>query len=341
MNAQFHVLKQEIVQMNGTLAEIKDQHFQQQIQQNKEEIDHVITRVSKVEASIQFNDSERAAIKDQIKHIEQRQKADAIRIQQAMKLAKQEPIPANITSAKALRNEAKIAFKSIQEEYIKAKLDEFKDDPKKFWSELNNVIPENKCKSNEVFNLLDKNSKALSNDVASTYVNDYFSTIGSTLAAGIGTINQHEQAILDRNQEEHFLDINQLKIELFTLNEIVLEINNINIYKSSGINNISSRILKDIWQLFPELLLSIVNKAILNGTFHKAWKHGTVIPIPKIPNPRQVGDLRPITLLPLPVKIMERLIHNKLYPYLEENDILTPKQNGFRKQHGTCFSHNR
>ena len=32
---------------------------------------------------------------------------------------------------------------------------------------------------------------------------------------------------------------------------------------------------------------------------------------------------------------MERLIHNKLYPYLEFNDILTSKQNGFRKKHGT------
>ena len=253
----------------------------------------------------------------------------------AMKLAKREPTPENITQAKALRNEAKIAFKSIREEYIKAKLDEFKDDPKKLWSEFNNVIPGNKCKSNEVFNLLDTNSKALSNDVASSYVNHYFSTIGSTLAAGIGTINQTEQLFLDRSQTGNFLGLNKLNIELFTLNEVLLEINKINIYKSSGIHNISSRVLKEIWQISPELLLDNLNKAMRQGIFPKAWKHGTVIPIPKVPNPQQVGDLRPITLLPLPGKIMERLIHNKLYPYLEENDILTSKQNGFRKQHGT------
>ena len=253
----------------------------------------------------------------------------------AMKLAKREPLPENITKAKAIRNEAKIAFKSIREEYIKAKLDEFKDDPKKFWNELNNVIPGNRCKSNDVFNLLDTNSMALSNDVASTYVNNYFSTIGSTLAAGIGNLSQNEQALITGIQPQNLLNLDRLNIRSFTLNEVLLEINAINIYKSSGINNISSRILKDIWQLLPDLLLSILNKAISNGIFPKAWKHCTVIPIPKIPNPRQVGDLRPITLLPLPGKIMERLIHNKLYPYLEENDILTPEQNGFRKQHGT------
>ena len=253
----------------------------------------------------------------------------------AMKLAKRDPSPVNIAKAKSLRNEAKIAFKTIREEYIKSKLEEFKGDPKKFWNELNNVIPGNKCRSNEVFNLLDSNSTALSNDVAATYVNTYFSTIGSALAANIGKLNLDEQNFLNEHQRRHLLDLNQLHIDLFTLEEVIVEINNINIYKSSGINNISSRILKDIWQIYPELLLNILNKAIQLGNFPNVWKHGTVIPIPKIPNPQQVGDLRPITLLPLPGKIMERLIHNKLYPYLEENGILTPRQNGFRKQHGT------
>ena len=48
-----------------------------------------------------------------------------------------------------------------------------------------------------------------------------------------------------------------------------------------------------------------------------------------------MGDLQPITLLPLPGRILEQLIHNKLYPYLEENSILMTRQNGFRKHHIT------
>ena len=253
----------------------------------------------------------------------------------AMKIAQKQPSPANIKLAKSLRNEAKLAFKSIREEYIKAKLEEFKDDPKKFWNKLNNVIPGNKSRTNEVFNIIDENSEALSNDVASTYVNNYFATIGGTLAGDIGPITHTVQQFLNDQQPPNFLELNQLKLEVFTLDEVLLEITNINIYKSSGISNISSRIFKDVWQIYPELLSNILNKAMHSGTFPDAWKHGTVVPIPKIPNPQQMGDLRAITLLPLPGKIMERLIHNKLYPYLEENNILTTKQNGFRKQHGT------
>ena len=62
----------------------------------------------------------------------------------AMKLAKREPIPENILRAKSLRNEAKITFKRIREEFIKAKLEEHANDPKKFWKELANVVPGNK-----------------------------------------------------------------------------------------------------------------------------------------------------------------------------------------------------
>ena len=119
------------------------------------------------------------------------------------------------------------------------------------------------------------------------------------------------------------------------MEELKKEIDNIEIYKSSGLHNISSRILKDIWSISPLILLDIINKSLKTGIFPEDWKHGTVIPIPKVANPQSVNELRPITLLPLPGKIMERLIHNKLYPYLEEHNILVSNQNGFRKQHGT------
>ena len=94
-------------------------------------------------------------------------------------------------------------------------------------------------------------------------------------------------------------------------------------------------IFKDIWSIIPETLLDIFNKSISQGISPDCWKIGTIIPIPKVSNPQQVSDLRPIALLPLPGKILERLTHNKLYPYLEDHHVLSNCQNGFRKQHGT------
>ena len=253
----------------------------------------------------------------------------------AMKIAKREPTLENILRAKTLRNEAKIAFKRIREEFIKSKLEEHANDPKKFWNELGNVIPGNKSQNSSTFNLFDENSQALSKDVAANYVNDFFATIGQRLATNIDDPSEADLLSMGNILREDFLHLPQLQITSFSIEELVKEINNIETYKSSGIHNISSRILKDVWSTCPVLLLDIINKSIETGIFPDDWKHGTVIPIPKVANPQSVNDLRPITLLPIPGKIMERLIHNKLYPYLEGNKILSSNQNGFRKQHGT------
>ena len=253
----------------------------------------------------------------------------------AMKFVKREPTPANILKAKSLRNEAKLAFKTIREEFIKSKLEEYADDPKKFWKELANVIPGNKSQNSCTFNLKTDNHEALSNAVAASYVNDYFATIGQKLADKIDDPTNTEITFLEDVLRQNFLNLPKLNILSFTLEELEKEIKNIEIYKSSGISTISSRILKDVWMDFPYLLLDILNKSIKYGIFPNDWKHGMVIPIPKVVNPQFVNDLRPITLLPLPGKILERLIHNKLYPYLESHNILATNQNGFRKQHGT------
>ena len=253
----------------------------------------------------------------------------------AMKLAKREPTPENIMRARTLRNEAKIAFRRIREDFIKSKLEEHQNDPKRFWNELANVILGNKDQNSSTFNLLDDNSQALSKDVAANYVNNFFATIGQSLAGKIEDPTVNDLVSLDNILSEDFLNLPHLKVTSFSLDELVKEINNIEIYKSSGLHNISSRILKDVWSISPIVLLDMINKSLKTGIFPEDWKHGTVIPIPKVANPQTVNDLRPITLLPLPGKIMERLIHNKLYPYLEENNILISNQNGFRKQHGT------
>ena len=76
------------------------------------------------------------------------------------------------------------------------------------------MIPGNKCKNNQVFNLMDSNSEALSNDVASTYVItcNYFATIGGTLAADINAINQNEQTFLIEREPIDNLELKQLNM---------------------------------------------------------------------------------------------------------------------------------
>ena len=69
------------------------------------------------------------------------------------------------------------------------------------------------------------------------------------------------------------------------------------------------------------LIKHMFDCSIITGLFPKAWKQGTVIPIPKVVNHQVPSELRPITLFPLPGKMLQRLVHKELSPYLEENSM--------------------
>ena len=48
-----------------------------------------------------------------------------------------------------------------------------------------------------------------------------------------------------------------------------------------------------------------------------------------------VGNWRPISLLPAPSKIMERIIYERIYNSLESRNVLSRHQYGFRASRGT------
>ena len=46
-----------------------------------------------------------------------------------------------------------------------------------------------------------------------------------------------------------------------------------------------------------------------------------------------VGNYRPISLLPLPGKLLEKVVHSRLSAFLDDNNFLTDQQGGFQKGH--------
>ena len=75
--------------------------------------------------------------------------------------------------------------------------------------------------------------------------------------------------------------------------------------------------------------------SLSKGVVPLSWKHANIIPLPKDGNKKDVNNLRPISLLPLPGKILEKIIQRKLSNYLEAFELLDPKQGGFRQKHST------
>ncbi len=66
------------------------------------------------------------------------------------------------------------------------------------------------------------------------------------------------------------------------------------------------------------------------GIFPDRWKSGKVITIPK-----KNGSLRPLTLLPVASKVMEKCLACRLNYFIERNSIISPAQFAYRQNLGT------
>ena len=97
--------------------------------------------------------------------------------------------------------------------------------------------------------------------------------------------------------------------------------------------DLRSRILYLIGQ--KDRFCYLIRQMFSTGIYPDAWKTANITPLQKDGNVHSVNNLRPICLLPLPTKIVEKLIHDRMMHHKETNMYLDVKQGGFRKNNST------
>ena len=84
--------------------------------------------------------------------------------------------------------------------------------------------------------------------------------------------------------------------------------------------------------MIPNIITFLINKIIITNIIPDIWKKATIIPLKKINNCTSPSDLRQISLLPLPSKILEKLVYNQVVKHLIQNKYLDCNQFGFQKK---------
>jgi len=99
-----------------------------------------------------------------------------------------------------------------------------------------------------------------------------------------------------------------------------------------GPDNIHAAMLKNIHPNALAYLLSLFNAILHLGTYSLAWKLATIIPILKpTKDPTVPGSYRPIVLICVLGKLLQKILNKRQFWFLESNNILSPSQYGFRK----------
>jgi hypothetical protein len=83
------------------------------------------------------------------------------------------------------------------------------------------------------------------------------------------------------------------------------------------------------------VLCHIFDYSLQHGVFPDLWKKAHIIPLPKVRNPAQPKDYRPVSILSVVAKVFEKIVHKQISGYLEEFKLLSRSQSGFRKGHST------
>ena len=117
--------------------------------------------------------------------------------------------------------------------------------------------------------------------------------------------------------------------------EVIKCYKSINTNTSSALENLSSKVLKIAFLLLSRQFTFILNLSLTSMKVPDTWKIASVTPLFKSGNASQCNNCRPISQFPLPGKILEKIVHQKISTFFEMHQILNPNQGGFRKIQST------
>ena len=111
--------------------------------------------------------------------------------------------------------------------------------------------------------------------------------------------------------------------------------------KAVGIDNLSGNFLKDGASILAKPISKICNLSIKYSLFPTDCQIAKLKPLFKKGSTTHPKNYRPISLLPLISKIIEKVFHDQTQEFLETNKILFKFQSGFRKGYfsDSCLSY--
>lgn len=248
------------------------------------------------------------------------------------------------TEAKSLRNTISSMCKKAKRDYVSSRIKNNQNNPHQFWKELNTIWLNTTEKSKTEINLINpEDNKNCGGEKVSSIFNEYFVNVGNNLQQKIIPLSDNEEKILTEHMSTKTptRPNTTFQFRLISETELKRQIAAIDIHKNSGIKQISMYLLKISFKLLIAQLLHTINSSIRTGIFPEAWKTAIFTPLFKSGNQMEPQNYRPIVCLPLPSKIMEKLIHSQYYAYLEEKKHLNNIQFGYRKNRGTVNAINK
>lgn len=143
----------------------------------------------------------------------------------------------------------------------------------------------------------------------------------------------HEKKVTEYLKEIETEDTTSMK---FTTKEVRRVIQKAKSKKSPGYDLITNKTLQELPDSGITMITAIYNAIVRLQFIPPQWKTAQIIMLIKPDKkPEDPKSYRPISLLPIPSKILETLILQRIMPLVEQHGLIPDHQFGFRQRHAT------
>ena len=227
-----------------------------------------------------------------------------------------------------MRNEVNNSIKKVKKSYYYKTFETYNGNSRKTWETINEVTRRKSGKA--TINELKLNGARITNstEIAEGF-NKFFAEIGPELSRDLEEVGtSFDEFVIQASSCFSFQRVTRLHV-LSQLNKLCKR-------KATGLDSVSARLLRECPDLISGSLALIFNQSIDTGIFPDEWMSARITPLFKKAGSRSdPSNYRPISIIPVVAKVFERIIYDQLYHYLNENDLLSQHQSGFRSLHST------
>ena len=216
-------------------------------------------------------------------------------------------------------------LENLRADFLKRQQEDNKNDPKKIWNNIASIFPSKTSNPSKTWlkDSITQNEIAL--EETADYINQFFTNVGPNLA------RQHNK------RWEYYGETLVDSIDSFNtdIEEVTALCKDIKIMKASGFDELSSRLCKDAFLVLGHQLVHLFNCSLELCTFPDKWKTAKIFPLFKGGDRESVNNYRPVSLLPIPGKLLEKIVHARIVKFWDNHKFLSNDQGFFRKSHST------
>ena len=230
------------------------------------------------------------------------------------------------TEYTSYRNNLTSELKEAKTKYFESQFERNSSNMKKTWETINSVIKSKKVNS-KTFLVDEDNNNIDEPDIPDKFI-DHYSNIPFNLNTNIPPSQRNAASYLQNSINTTFTISPICPIEVDTI------IDNL---KDNGnkVNTISTSVLVESKHIITPILCHLINLFVYQGYFPEQLKLGCITPIFKSGDSKKVNNYRPVCSLSPLSKIIEKVINNRMVDFIEDQEIFSDSQFGFRKSMGT------